>query len=117
MRVFPVGLAVSLVALLGLWVPSWAEAANYFVESVPVYQLDILDDQDPDTFSYAVDCLLTTSTTELSVAVANSWTNKGIVCYVSPVQAPGTPQPAAPTDDTDDDKPEDIPNGNEKPTE
>ncbi|HUW14468.1 MAG TPA: fibronectin type III domain-containing protein [Anaerolineae bacterium] len=90
MRVFPVCLAVCLVALLGLWVPSWAEAANYFVESVPVYQLDILDDQDPDTFSYAVDCLLTTSTTELSVAVANSWTNKGIVCYVSPVQAPGT---------------------------
>jgi hypothetical protein len=59
MRVFPVCLVVCLLVVLGLSAPSQAEAANYFVESVPVYQLDILDDQDPDTFSYVVDCAQT----------------------------------------------------------
>jgi hypothetical protein len=90
MRAFPVCLMVCLLLVAGLCTPSQVQAANYFVESVPVYQLDIQDDQDSDTFSYVVDCLLTTSTTELSAAVANGWQNKGIVCYVAPVQAPGT---------------------------
>jgi len=79
---------VCLLLVAGLCTPSQVHAANYYVESTPVYQLSVLGGG--DEFKYTVDCLLTTSVGEVSAAVANGWKNEGILCYVAPVQAPGT---------------------------
>ena len=78
------------VIILELSTASVSAVDDYFLESIPVYQLDVQDDQDPDTFSYMVDWVLTASPGEMSVAVANGWDNRGIAFYVSPAQIPGT---------------------------
>ena len=86
--------AVLVVLLLtiagGLQFSSPVAAYDYALESVPVYQLDVPDDQDPDTFSCTADWFLTTSVAEMSQAVSNGWDSRGIGFYVSPAQIPGT---------------------------
>jgi len=91
MKTSLVWLAVcAVVMVVGLGSGSPVGAAGYSLETVPVYQLDVLNSQDPDEFRYPVDWLLTTSVDEAAALVGHGWTNRGIAFWVSPVGRPGT---------------------------
>jgi hypothetical protein len=90
MKMRSICLAVLVTVVGGLGLSSPAGAYNYFLESVPLYQLDIQNELDTNAFTYTDNWFMTVSVAEMTYAVANGWDNKGIACYVSPAQIPGS---------------------------
>lgn len=83
---------MSLLILVAAGLSQEAYGADYAVYSKPLYGADVQNDPDASssTFTMTVDWFMTASAGELNNAISNGWVSRGVVCYTSPAQVPGT---------------------------
>lgn len=72
-------------------------AADYVVQSQPLYALDTQDKVNTESkplvgseFTHTEDWFMTTSAAELNKCISEGWVSRGIACYTAPAQVPGS---------------------------
>jgi hypothetical protein len=79
-----------VMTLVTVLLNTTAYAADYAVYSQPLYALDTQNELDTNAFTITADWFMTTSVAEMNNAVSEGWDSRGIACYTSPAQIPGT---------------------------